>query len=302
MIGDDAVASTGDQGDKGFVLVTVLWGIVLLSAIALALSYSSRLELKSRGTLTQATEARLLADGIARATAARLVERDFPVWWRQGGQGDGTVRKCRSGGDRVTIRLIDAGGLVDLNTAPDALFERLLLGLGIPTDQAGKLASSIAEFRTSGNAASSGQADAYRAAGLPHGPKNAPFETFAELDQVLGMSPELYRRSRPHFTVHSKLPGLDLAKAPGELSAALRQQDGRMPTELDLRSTSTAFVVMVQVERSDGVRFLREAVVELEPKAASGFSFREWSAPQPKVSATQIPGELADCAMMLSRN
>ena len=57
---------------------------------------------------------------------------------------------------------------------------------------------------------------AYQAAGLGHGPKNAPFETITELDQVLGMTATLLDRLRPLVTVYARQAGI--VESPGGVS------------------------------------------------------------------------------------
>ena len=54
----------------------------------------------------------------------------------------------------------------------------------------------------------------YRAAGLPYRPKNAPFEVVDELQQVMGMTRQLYERVAPFVTVYTRRPGVDPNTAP----------------------------------------------------------------------------------------
>src|SRR5690606_16295867 len=50
------------------------------------------------------------------------------------------------------------------------------------------------------------EAPQYGQAGLPYGAKNAPFETVAEVEQVLGMDPGLFAAAAAHLTVFTGLP------------------------------------------------------------------------------------------------
>jgi general secretion pathway protein K len=267
--------SRGERSEQGFVLVTVLTGILLLLAIAMTFTYTSRLETKIRSTHNHSVEARLLADGVVRATASRLVDRDvLSRWQKLVASEDGFI--CSDGAYNVTIRIVDTGGLIDLNSAPKVLFERLIKGVTQSDQLASQLASAIDDFRLP-NLFPERAGLPYRAAGLPHGPKNAPFDTISELDQVIGMFPGLYQRLRSSLTVHSRLPGIDPDVAPRELLALLRGPDSYLPPELIARTTSTSFVISALVESIDGGRFHREAVMEFTPGAANEFMFREWS-------------------------
>ena len=49
----------------------------------------------------------------------------------------------------------------------------------------------------------------YRAAGLDYKPANAPFQAIEELQLVLGMRPDIYRRLAPSITVFSRSPGVN---------------------------------------------------------------------------------------------
>lgn len=94
-------------------------------------------------------------------------------------------RSCSQ--DHGTIEVSDAGALVDLNAASVALFEPITRGVGLQEARSKAVPAAIVDFRDADDDFQSGGAEAeqYRAAGLPLGPKNAPFETVVELDQVL---------------------------------------------------------------------------------------------------------------------
>src|SRR6267154_1219066 len=49
----------------------------------------------------------------------------------------------------------------------------------------------------------------YKAAGLPYLPANSPFETVAELQRVLGMTPALYARLADNLTIHTRMSGIN---------------------------------------------------------------------------------------------
>ena len=132
-------------------------------------------------------------------------------------------------------------GLVDLNAASPALLEWLLRGLGVAPDRAAALAAAIVDFRDEDDIPSINGAEstAYRAAGLAHGPKNAPFETVMELDQVLGMDVTLLGRLRAVTTVYSRQRGIDGAVAPREILSAAGLPPG--PARPRLRTSPRRF-------------------------------------------------------------
>lgn len=278
---------------SGFILVPVLLGVALLAAIALAVSATFRLEVKARAELQRAAEARVLADGIARVVALRLTDRSWLARWRD--RGD-TPAVCAEGGAQATVSIIDAGGLVDLNAAPRALLERLVAT--VAPARAVTIAGAIIDFRDGDNepVPNGAETEAYRVAGVPHDPKNAAFETVAELDQVLGITPDIFARLRAVVTVHGRQPRLDLAVAPAELLSLLagpgaamadageiREMIGRdpqlLPVEFHTRAQGRTFVVRVAAVRRQGGRFVREAVIDLTPQTRLGYAMREWASP-----------------------
>src|SRR5262249_56000862 len=111
----------------------------------------------------------------------------------------------------VPTAATDVGGPVDRKAAPGRLLEWLLRGLDVAPEKATALAAAIVDFRDADDVPSVNGAEsaAYRTAGLGHGPKNAPFETVTELDQVLGMDPVLLDHLRAVATVHSRQPRTD---------------------------------------------------------------------------------------------
>jgi len=212
-------------------------------------------------------------------------------------EGDGTVMRCEHGEAAVAIAVTDVGGLVDLNAASPSLLEWLLGRLGVEPDKAATLAAAIVDFRDADDVpgANGAESAAYRAAGLGHGPKNAPFETVTELDQVLGMDLTLLNRLRAVVTVHSRLPGIDPAIVPREIlsaAAASSRTDvaaasltpgapasADIPSAFRIYSKGRPYRVIVGVQLPSGGRFAREAVIEPDRTAPLGFWVREWTVP-----------------------
>ncbi|HEX2201008.1 MAG TPA: hypothetical protein VHH93_03210, partial [Gammaproteobacteria bacterium] len=76
----------------------------------------------------------------------------------------------------------------------------------------------------------------YQAANLPYGAKDHDFNCVEELQQVLGMTPALYRKLAPLLTVHSHRPNVDINLAPPALVQVLEASEaaqvGVEPTNL----------------------------------------------------------------------
>ena len=295
------------RNDGGFVLVSVLWLLALLTLVMLVLLTAVRLDVRATGQLIGHAEAEALADGLMRLVALRLGDRERRPLADGGLARDGTPMRCEHGDATVAIAVTDVGGLVDLNAASARLLEWLLRGLDVAPEKATALAAAIVDFRDADDVPSVNGAEsaAYRTAGLGHGPKNAPFETVTELDQVLGMDPVLLDHLRAVATVHSRQPGIDASVAPREVlsaAAAFSRTDGAaaaatlgapgpaaIPSEFRISSRARAYRVTVGVDLPGGGRFAREAVIEPERTAPLGFLVREWTVPPPALAGVPEP-------------
>lgn len=271
--------------DAGFVLVSALLLLATLSLVALAVTTSTSLNIKAAANIARAAEAQALADGLTRLVA-----------WRQAQPGRPPLRgalACVEDGADVGITIIDVAGLVDLNAAPAIVLARLLAGLGEAPDAAQRLAARIIDFRDADDDVQEGGAEReeYRTAGLPHGPKNAPFELVGELDQVLGLSPDLLDRLRPFVTVHSYRNVVDLNAAPEPLRALL-DPDGRSSLRTPPAFTR-ASAITVHVAQPGGARFTRASVIELVAGSRLGFVFRDWTSA--RAAQTALLRGSSDC-------
>lgn len=295
--------------EHGFVLIAVLWGLALVTLLMSAAMTQSRQSAMIAANLRNAAEARLMANGMVRLLAFKLAQRRGRPEATAEPTSDGRIRICAIATATAWVSIQDVSGLVDLNAAPPALLQRLFEGLGEPPESAAALSAAIIDFRDADETASPYGAEApeYAAAGLKHGPKNAPFDVVGELDQVLGMRRDLFEAARPLVTVQSRFPGLDPTVAPEALKQALvSRQPGlekareRSPSisEADwaalgelvrFRSQARAFVVTADVLTDRGGAFRREAVVELGVRSPTGYRIRSWTAARTNVTLPQRP-------------
>jgi general secretion pathway protein K len=130
--------------------------------------------------------ARAAADaGIQRAILDLETAPGSPIECRKFST-DGSVYAWRFGKTIVHISVQDEVGRVNLNKAPEALLAALFASVGIDSGKAQSLADAIADYRDSDDLPRVRGAEEaeYRDAGLGWGPKNAPFQTIEELQQV----------------------------------------------------------------------------------------------------------------------
>ncbi len=283
--------------ETGFILIPVLFVLALLAVVTLTLTKTVATDVKVGAQILRQAEAASLADGIARLVVRRLTLSDPDVKRKGPIQVDGTPLSCRVSGLIATVSVKDTAGQVDLNLASQDLLDRLFVGLGVPPDQAARLAAAIVDFRDPDSVLSAGGAEAaeYAQAGLSHGPKNAAFASVGELDQVLGMTPAIMALVRPHVTVYSRSRGVDLNVA----SEAIRALD--LPAAPVSFSVQRSFSARVGLRHALNTHVVREFTVELAPRLAVGYLLREWGrgVPAPDVVPQGGIGDLPLCLDLL---
>lgn len=205
---------------RGAALLLVLWLIVLLTSLVGAFALTARIEsLQGR----MASEG-LVAEEAARAgieyALVRVNDNDPRRQWRPDGR-DYVWRFDRAA---LRIKIVDESAKINLNLADATLLAGLWRTLGVEQDQAARLASAIIDWRDPDplSQAQGGAEDPqYAEAELPYGAKDAPFETVAELQQVLGITPELYAKAEPYLTVYGTLQVPDASFAEGTVLQAM---------------------------------------------------------------------------------
>ena len=274
-------ASAAPLAQRGIALVLVLWLTALLTVIAGGFAYAMRNEAQAaRNTMSQA-QARALADGAVYRTVFELMRpRTIPGVWA----ADGLVHIWDEDGMRVAASAVDESGKIDLNAVPDALLKSLLQTAGqVDADTAARLVDVIGDWKDADDLRRPNGAEAadYQAAGLPYKPANAAFETVADLQRVLGMTPSLFARVAGSLTVYSATPGINPQFASRTVLMALPgATDAIVDTYLAQRAAALAsgqplpvlplagagapvnvWRVRAEVTAPDGVVFVREAVL-----------------------------------------
>jgi general secretion pathway protein K len=210
------------QAQQGIALVLVLWVLTLLGVIATSFAKSMHTETELARQLTLSAQAQALAEaGIYRGIVDLLMLRRNPlVKW----QANGSVYKTiKMGQGKVQIAIQDEAGRIDLNSAQEPLLNALLLASGMDEQVRATLVDAIIDWRDPDNLRRlhGAEDEEYQAAGLTYGAKDGPFNSVEELNQVLGMTPALYRRLAPALTVHSHQPNVDINFASAAVVQAL---------------------------------------------------------------------------------
>lgn len=196
------MSTTCRHSMRGAALLLVMWLVALLAALVGAFALTARIERMQERVLSRGLVAGQAARAGLEYALVRLAETDPRRQWLP----DGRAYRWRYADIEVVVRVVDEQGKIDLNQADAGLLTGLFRALAVESGDAARLAGAILDFRDPDplTQPSGGAEDPdYASAGRHYGAKDAPFETVAELEQVLGMTPELYAMAAEHLTVHT---------------------------------------------------------------------------------------------------
>lgn len=287
------------HGEQGAALVVVLWLLAALSLGAATFASTMRTEITVGRNEVANANARALADaGIHRGIAA-LVDIGAEEEWLP----DGSIQEFEFGGAKIAVSLHSETGRIDLNAASLELLEGLMQSVGLDSGDAEAVAEAIMDWRDEDGLKRPRGAETatYEAENLPYGAKNGRFDSIDELQQVIGISRQLFRRLAPLVTIYSGSPGIDqgvaarptLLALPGvdraEVEALLeiRQQNRYTASpepELALSNVGEwldategqVYTVRSEARLPAGAVFVREAVVWLPDGGDRLFWILDW--------------------------
>jgi general secretion pathway protein K len=251
------------------ILVTVLWSIALLSALAMAASVTFR---GFAGVMAVERD-RVQGDALLSAgleMAAGIIDTlgDAPLL-------DSEAKVDLATGS-VRSRLSDEGGRIDVGKAPAEVIAALLRSVGASESAANDVARRIVERRYPGNAArpNNEPRPTIGATGTP------PMEQFSDLRQlqlVPGMRPEWVAAIAPLATVFGGETINPLTAPPGVIAALPGVAKGQADAFVKARRSSPADVerlvrLVEPARRYLAVKPVRVASVELAAELANGYA------------------------------
>jgi general secretion pathway protein K len=265
-------------------LLSVLWGLALLAAIATSFLSSGSTSYRLARNALEAAEVDLAAEAAINRAVLGLLDQNPQTRWRT----DGVPRVVDFEGLRMQIQVQDELGRIDLNNADGTLLIGLFRSIGLDAQAASALVDKILDWRDAGTLKRlNGAKDPeYRAAGLAYRPRNGPFQSVDELKLVMGMTPELFGRVEPALTVYSGRPSIDPQVATPEALRALPTMDAQkvaalvalrsgQPSMAAIPLIGRAFGIRIEIERAAGVQH-REAVVRLTDHPLQIFWLLSW--------------------------
>ncbi len=297
----------GRSMQRGVALVLVIWLATLLTVVTASFAFSARTDaLVVRNSVSIALAEAAADSGVTRGVWESYRIDNSPEQWRR----DGAPHEMSFGEALVRVEMRDESARIDVNTASDALLRGLMVSIGLPDEEATRLVDAIADWRDpdSLKRVHGAEESDYQAAGLAYRPANAPFQAIEEIQLVLGMRPDIYRRIAPMITVYSRQTGVATPAATREVLLAIpgvtaelvdafivRRDEARanrlpvppFPEAGAYASAPSGQVATIRSEARlpDGTVFVRDAVVLLRPVPRRPVTFLAWrTAPTDKPS------------------
>lgn len=213
-------ARNRNSRERGWALISVLWGMSMLSLMAAATMALTITSYRGEKHAFARAEADALLDAGVNAAVLAVSTNALNQRWRV----DGMAQRFVFEGHTLSIAVQDEFGRIDLNMADITVLQGVLRGAGADAHTAEILADRISDWRGASESLHrlNGAIDAdYAAAGLSYRPRHGPFQSIDEAQLVLGMTPQLFAKLKPALTVYSGAPSIDTSTAPREALLAL---------------------------------------------------------------------------------
>jgi general secretion pathway protein K len=213
---EQPVALAPGPGRDGFIVVAVLWILAALATLASIYAVYVINTATAMGVNSERLQAEALMTAALELTTYRLTSTDAD---NRPSRGDFVFRLGRAA---VAVEFRSEATRIDLNRASKELLAGLFASLGAPRSDADYYAQRIIGWRTAQDPDQRNEeAAAYRTAGLPYGPRQAPFAHVRELSLVLGLPPFLVERALPFVTVFNGRAEVNIVAAAPEVVAAV---------------------------------------------------------------------------------
>jgi general secretion pathway protein K len=208
------------SGRRGFALLTALWLIVAISTVALEFSLQAQERRKTAINISERAQAFAAAEAGIATTRARLgrlatsvaagqtgsgvggeTDQTDPLRWADSLFTDSIVLGPGAGSVSVIVR--DVGAFLNPNEMSEQRWIAFLTAAGVDYGVAEQIAQSIFDWMDPdpdprGRGA---ERDDYIRAGRLALPSNKLFTSVEELRDVMGMTPEIYARIAPYFSL-----------------------------------------------------------------------------------------------------
>lgn len=265
--------ATCEDNEAGFALIAVIWITGLLAVVTSGFVVNVTSQIFLSRNIAEGKQLDGVASGITMLKAYDLAQMD-----NSGAAANGW-KSCAWNKDIISFyRIQDQGGLVDLNTAAPELLLALLGGITRDPQLSQKIYDDIQDFKDADRLSVRGGDEPVSYQNKTNGPKNAPFESPFELDQIPAVSEELLSQLLGFVTVQSQQTGIDLSKVPDEFLASINPglNLGTDIQTYNQPSASRIYSIDTVAIRKGGGRFHRRAMINVLRQPEKPFAILEW--------------------------
>ncbi len=197
------------EQSSGFGLITALMFVLLVAAVITPLAVVSRTQVLSSAYSSRRTAFELLAPGLSRVVYAAYSTSLRATGWQ----------RCE-GKDKVFyLRIQDQNGLIGLNSASNALLTIGFRSLGYGDVDTTRFADRVEAYRELGDVGGSAAVDPAFVV------KHAPFESIAELYDILTPPAPEMEHLGDVFTLYNKTDSVTVAHSSSVLQEQLRLRE-----------------------------------------------------------------------------
>lgn len=186
---------------RGAALLFVVWATAMLALIIGGYALVAHVEHLQARNLFDTTRGRYYAEaGLHRVVLEMRLPDPATRWIADGRPYTFTLDEVE-----IEVAITDESGKLDLNIADEVTLLNFLKGKGREEEEAQTITHAIMDWRDPDDLAMpfGAEDDDYRRGDYPYGSKDAYFDTVAELQQVMGMSYEVFRELEPAVTVYA---------------------------------------------------------------------------------------------------
>jgi general secretion pathway protein K len=266
------------QSERGIAIVAAMWASALIAIIILSVLQIVRADARVGRGREDVAVLGSVADAAVNITILSLLG---PL--AQQPAVNAVPFAVQFAGYSARVSVQDETGKIDLNMANDTSLQQLLLSVGLDAGQSKELARRIGAWRGTGDAEQSGGTAQHRQL----------FESVEELQQIAGISAELYRRMVPLVTVYSQAAFVDPTYASLDVLNVFRAIDPTADRVWRRRQEERAgltppqgspgvalghaFTITAQVEGAASARVIRTATVRLTGQTKDPVLIYRWN-------------------------
>ena len=159
----------------------------------------------------------------------KLLIKDKEQQW----QANNSLYEIDFEGMRIRVQITDESGKIAINFVRKKQLLQMFGSIGVEEEIAESLSDAILDWRDRNDVKGENGAEKqeYEDEGLSYGPRNGPFESLEEVQMVLGMTTEIYKRLEDIISIYTKNSRINPKTAPRSVLLTLPEVDAAMVDE-----------------------------------------------------------------------